>query len=367
MGRKGATREDTMRFLLPAALVISLAAPATARAPEAPAKPAAPLGAGVVYTGNEDGRTISAVDLKTGRTHSVSVPVMPHNVQISRTGRWLYAVGMAGDAGMMHAQGHEPKTGDMPMKPGRLLVLDARRPDLRTVADIPIGPHPAHVVADAAERRAYVSDGERNAVLVVELSRRRVIASIPTGAFPHGLRLSPDGRTLFVANVNDNTVSAISTASLKETARIPVGKAPVQVAVSPDGRRLYVSLRDEDSVAVVDTARRTVLKRIPVGRGPIQVYVTSNGKTLLVANEGTAENPDRTVSLIDTATHGVVKTLTTGRGAHGVAASADSWRGFVTNSMENTMTVVDVPGRRVLRSFPVGKGPNGITYQPPRR
>lgn len=336
-----------------------MARPALAKAPATVS-----LGTGVVYTADDGDRSVSAVDLKTGGVHTVAVGIAPHNVQISATGRWLYAVGsrehMAAQENGMGAMAHNAGS-------GHLLVLDARRPDLSLVADIPIGPHPAHVVADAAERRAFVTDGERNALLVVSLPQRKVIASIPTGAFPHGLRMSPDGFRVYVANVNDNSVSVISTKTLKETARIAVGRAPVQVAVSPNGRRLYVSLRDEDRLAVVDIARHKVIASPRVGRGPIQVYITPNGRTVLAANQGTVEKPDRTISLLDTQTNTIVKTLTAGRGAHGVVVSADGKRAYVSNTFDNTVSVIDVPNRRTIRNIPVGEAPNGITYQRPRR
>ncbi len=46
-----------------------------------------------VYTANERGNSISAVDLGTGQARNIDTPITPHNVQVSRDGRLLLAVG----------------------------------------------------------------------------------------------------------------------------------------------------------------------------------------------------------------------------------------------------------------------------------
>lgn len=52
-----------------------------------------PLETGFVYTANERGNSISVIDLRTGQMHEIATPITPHNVQVSRDGRRLLAVG----------------------------------------------------------------------------------------------------------------------------------------------------------------------------------------------------------------------------------------------------------------------------------
>jgi YVTN family beta-propeller protein len=309
---------------------------------------------GVVYTANEHGNSVSAVDLATGKTTTVDVHIVPHNVQASADGRLLLAAGPLARDEHGHAHGDER---------GRLLVLDARDLAAGPLADIEVGRHPAHVVVDEAGRRAFVTNAEDATVSVVDLARGEVLKAIATGSYPHGLRLSPDGRELYVANVKDGTVSVIDTAALAEVVRIPVGAAPVQVGFTPDGERVFVSLRDEDGVAVIDTGTRSVVAKIAVGRGPIQVYATPDGRDVYVANEGTRENPDNRVSIIGVAQGEVVATVVTGEGAHGVVVSSDGGQAFVTNIRDATVAAIDTATRAVVATYAVGAGPNGVTYR----
>lgn len=309
---------------------------------------------GTVWSADEGGSSVSAIDLGTGTVTTIPIPVAPHNVDLTPDARFLLAVGTP--AGGNHGDGHDHAGSDTA---GLLVMLDPQ--DLSTPpATVEVGAHPAHVVADR-QGRAFVSLSGSNEVVVVDLAQGAA-ARVKTGAYPHGLRLSPDGAELYVANVEDESVSVLDTASLTEAARIPVGTAPVQVGFTPDGSQVYVSLRDENRVAVIGTATREVTGRIEVGPNPIQMIATPDGKQIYVANQGTEAAPNDTVSVIDTATSEVAGTLKTGPGAHGVSASADGAFVFVTNIADDSVSVINVARQEVLGSVPVGDRPNGIVY-----
>lgn len=310
---------------------------------------------GTVFTADEGAASISAVDLASGRTATAAVPIAPHNVQAVADGRLLFAVGTAAGA---HGADHARAA-------GRLVVLEPMRGVApRVVAEIVAGRHPGHVVADSAGERAFITDSEADALLIVDVMQRRVAASVPVGDYPHGLRLSPDGREAWLANVRDGTVSVVDIAAAREVARIPVGPSPVQVGFAPNGSRAYVSLRGANAVAEIDARNRRVLRRIPVGRGPVQVFATPDGGLLYVANEGTRAVPGTTASVIDLATGAVIATVETGRGAHGVVVCETGSRAFVTNLYDDTLTEIDVATQTVRRRIRVGRTPNGVTWAP---
>lgn len=52
---------------------------------------------GFVYTANERGNSVSTIDLGTGQVKTIVTPITPHNVQVSRDGRLLLAVGPIAD------------------------------------------------------------------------------------------------------------------------------------------------------------------------------------------------------------------------------------------------------------------------------
>lgn len=244
---------------------------------------------GFVFTADEAANAVSRIELSTGKVDTVPLPLSPHNVDISGPGRPLLVVG----PGVQAANGQEGHGAGMEGhgEAGLLAVLDPIDLTQPPRALIPVGEHPAHVVALSDGSTAFVTNAGEDTVGVVDLAAGKMIARIPTGKYPHGMRLSPDEQFLLVANVEDGSVSLIETATRVETARIPVGKAPVQVGFLPDGRRAFVSLRDEDAVAVIDLSLREVTARIPVGRGPIQLHATPDGRYVFVANQGSDACP----------------------------------------------------------------------------
>ncbi|MDG4880808.1 cytochrome D1 domain-containing protein [Mesorhizobium sp. WSM4884] len=362
--RSGVSRRTTLSALMAAAAV------ATAIHFVRPVGATEPTASGFVYTADEQGGSISQIDLSTGKVDSIPVAVMPHNVQfVPSTGR-LLVVGIphsAHDHGGTDQSTEHGKMGGMGKTGmdagGKLIVLDTANLATGPIASIPAGAHPAHVIADPDGRRAFVTDSEHNIVSVIDLENGAVIATVPTGDYPHGLRMSPDGKFIYVANVKSGTVSVIDAAELEEVARIKVGRAPVQVGFTPDGSRVYVSLRDENKVAVIDTSTRKVIGRIEVGHSPIQVHATLDGRFVYVANQGTEVAPDNTVSVVDVASGRVVKTIHTGAGAHGVAVSDDGTFVFVANIVDGTVSLISIKDQSVLKSYQVGKGPNGVTFR----
>ena len=329
--------------------------------PSAASAPAVMPEAGFVYTADERGNSISVIDLSTGQVKDIATRISPHNVQVSRDGRLLLAVGPI--AAMTGSQSQMKMNDGGEMERGRLVILNTETMAVEGATNIEIGRHPAHVIIDAHSRLAYATNSEDNNVIVIDVAQKKVVSEIKTGKFPHGLRMSPDGREIYVANVNDNSVSVIDVAESKEVTRIPVGKAPVQVGFTPDGRRAYVSLRDENSVAVIDTAQRKKIASVAVGRNPIQVFATPDGRYVYVANEGKETNPDNTVSVIDTANNSVVATIETGKGAHGVVVSDEGRRAFITNIGDDSVSVIDTATQKVTNTIKVGKAPNGVTFR----
>jgi YVTN family beta-propeller protein len=330
------------RLLVLAALVVTVSATVPAFS--------ALAGAGMLYIANEGSSTVSAIEIETGHVKEHKLPIAPHNIDVTPDGRRVLAVGTPDHA---HGPGGEA---------GQLVVLDATGDDLRVAFAIAIGGHPAHVVPSLDGRLAYVTDGETDSVLVVDLDARSVAETFAVGSYPHGLRLSPDGATLAIANMRSGTVSLINT-DTRETTTIEVGRAPVQVGFSPDGKTLWVSLNGENSVAKIDLSTGRVSGKYPVGNGPVQVYATPDGSTVLIANQGNARNPDRTVSVLDAGSGGSLGTVVVGDGAHGITINSDGSRAFVTNTYDDTVSEIDIANLQELRRFVSGTAPNGVAIR----
>lgn len=304
------------------------------------------------FTANESDNTVSVIDTITGTSSKISLSFAPHNVDLSTDRRTLLVTGMM----TMGAGAHQHTSHAM----GKLLLIDIGGPAPALLAEYSAGAHPAHVVADHDGRTVYISDSGTNQVLVFHLAEKRITGGIAVGQYPHGIRLSPDGGTLAVANLKGRSISLVDIRGGKEKRRIDVGAGPVQVAFTPAGDKVLVALNGENKAVLVDVGTGKIVKTFEVGRGPVQVFVTPDGKTGLVANQGTKSRPDNRVSILDLSGRIPVRHLSTEAGSHGVFISPDGGKAFVTNTYANSLSVIDIPASKVVKTLPTGREPNGV-------
>ncbi len=313
-----------------------------------------PTGVGTekIVTADQAAGAVSVIDSATGHTRKIIIGIFPHNVE--RCGRHLL-VAVGNDAKM------DEEMPEMPMR-GSLVMIDAATLAVRS--RIEIGLHPAHIVCDPAGNIAFVTLNQESAVAVVDLRSRKVLRKISTGDHPHGMRMSTDGRRIYVANQGSDSVSVIDVQRRVEIARIAVGGSPVQVAVAPNGRIVYATLAPQNAVVAIDVQKGRVLRRLTVGRYPIQLSITPDGRTLVIANHGTPERPDDRAAIVNTATMTVSAFVHTGLGPHGVAIDPSGRHAAVTSELAGTVSLIDIPTRRVVANYPTGNDPNGLTFLP---
>ncbi len=114
--------------------------------------------------------------------------------------------------------------------------------------------------------------------------------------------------------------------------------------------------------------RRVLLLLCASALGPVSAHAQVRGLagTIIVTNKEPS-----TATIIDAASGRVLATLPTGNGPHEVVLSKDGRIAVVTDYFGttgpgNTLTVIDVPARRVVRTISLGQytRPHGIVYLP---
>ena len=308
-----------------------------------------------VYVANEEGGSISVIDLQDSlKNTSINISdsgkiFMAHNVQVAPHGKSVWVTAVPMDSNGIN----------------QLVVIDVNTGTIKKRVQLGKGLQVAHVVLDNESKYAFVTAKESSQVIQVNATTYKVVKKFDLGAghSPHGLRYAKG--KLYIANMDAKSMSVINIADGKIT-DIPLGGVAVQTAVTQDGKFVFASLYDTKEVIRYDLQSGEI-KRIalPAGaQGPIQLYATPDSKLLYVADQG--ELMERSVSnkvfVIDIANAKVIGTIVVGKKAHGVVVSKDGKTVYVTNSTDNTVSVIDVATQKVTTAIPVGKGPNGISY-----
>ncbi len=182
----------------------------------------------------------------------------------------------------------------------------------------------------------------------------------------HVLVIEKGAQSLAIVDPATNT----KLASVPET-----GITGHEVAASPDGRYAYVPIYGNSGVGkpgtdgaqldVIDLAARKVVGTLdfPHGVRPHDPVIGPKDHLLYVTTE-----LDKTITVIDPTdpTHPkVVATIPTGQPeSHMLALSHDGTRGYTANVGPGTVSVIDIPNRKVLDVIPISKMTQRISISP---
>lgn len=184
-----------------------------------------------------------------------------------------------------------------------------------------------------------------------------------------------DGRgTLLVVNQVEHNISLVEPPLSRTFATISVGVNGHEVAVSPDRHFAYVPIygnsgvgkpgTDGSTIDVIDLGKRSVSGSIDLGKAlrPHRAEFGPGGLLYVTAELGNA------IDIVASATRKVVGEIPTGQPqSHMFVFSPDGRRAYTSNVGAGNISVLDVPGRKLLGVIPVAKVIQRISISPDGR
>lgn len=175
---------------------------------------------------------------------------------------------------------------------------------------------------------------------------------------------------LVVVSQKDHTAHIFDPDTNRETASVTEdGITGHEAAISPNGKLLYVPIYGDagvgkpgtngDHIDIIDLASAKQTGRIDFGHGvrPHMVVWDTHTGMLLVTTE-----LDKTVSIVDPHTFKIVGTIPTGQEqSHTFALSRDGKRGYTANVGPGTVSVLDIPNRKLLGIIPISSDTQRIS------
>jgi DNA-binding beta-propeller fold protein YncE len=112
---------------------------------------------------------------------------------------------------------------------------------------------------------------------------------------------------------------------------------------------------------VIDTKTDQVIDTVAIEknmRGPFRIKYSPDGLKLV-----TCDDQEGLANILSTGDlHGPQQVLTVGKTPFGIAFSADSKTALVSNHGDGTISVIDLPNSKVVKTFKAGTGIETLSY-----
>lgn len=225
----------------------------------------------------------------------------------------------------------------------------------------------------------YTAAAERGHIYKVNLSNLTVEKKVQSGAQTHEILRTTDGKVIVACNLKSDDITLLYT-DADTVAFVPIDPdqpsdpnnpryGPYCVAVDHHLQKAYISCLYARQVRILDIYTRQIVDSIDIPitvgtstSGPAMIHHTHDGKYLFLTTKW-----GNSVVVVDMATRSVVKELRVGTGhTFGIALSDDDKRVYVAASGQppshGFMYEIDVKSLSIIDSTEVGTDSWGIGW-----
>jgi DNA-binding beta-propeller fold protein YncE len=197
------------------------------------------------------------------------------------------------------------------------------------------GSNRVHGVALAPEQRlGFVTAGKDRCVNAFDLMTLKITATVKTRGSTDCIVYDPASKHLF-ANHQDGDITVIDPAALDNTVTIPV-EGSLEFAVADGAGHLFVCVHDKNEIAQIDSMANKLLARWPLGTGEAPTGLAIDTKRMrLFAGCGNQQ-----MVILDAKTGAILGTAPIGKGVDGVAYEPTLGLAVSANSKDGTASVV---------------------------
>lgn len=235
---------------------------------------------------------------------------------------------------------------------------------LKKVADVPLTGAAVrfdYQSFDPSQGRLYIAHMNADQLVVFDVKKREVIATLNGFSNVHGVWAVPELGRVYASVTGEHKVAAVDMKTLKTLAKVgPVGY-PDGIAYAPGPKRIFVSDEHGNADAVIDATSNAFITSIPLGGGAGNtVYDPGSGHILVAVHERNE------LVAIDPATAKIVARYPVSgvESPHGVALDVNGRMAFVAGEDNQKVALVDLVNMRVLATYPVGKDPDVLAFDP---
>ncbi len=240
---------------------------------------------------------------------------------------------------------------------GSISFIDAASNSVSKTLSIP-NSEPMYVVYVPQNDKLYVGDRAGKKIHIVNSKNQQVENSIDVGNGVFHMWADGQGKELWVTNDIDNTISVINLTTNTVSNTITVDQKPHDVFLTKDGTTAFVSVLTgspaTDKVYKYSTASHTKTGEVSVGKEP-HLFHLQNSNTLYIPCQSGK------LFMVNAGTMNILEEKDYA-GAHGIFASPDQSKIFMSNITGNQLYSVNATSGDQILSIPSAENtPHNIT------
>jgi len=214
---------------------------------------------------------------------------------------------------------------------------------------------------DRTNARLYIAHMNDDHLVVFDAKKREVVANLAGFPNVHGVLAVPEINRIFASATGDHKLAIVDMETLKIIATPGPIKYPDGIAYAPGAKRVFVSDEHGDADAVIDANTNALIATIKLGGGAGNtVYDAGSGRILVAVHE-----KNELVS-IDPATAQIIShhPVPGVESPHGITLDSEARLAFVAGEDNAKLAVLDLTNGQVLATYPVGKDPDVLAFDP---
>ncbi|NHN28212.1 YncE family protein [Paenibacillus agricola] len=244
----------------------------------------------------------------------------------------------------------------------RVSKLQVKQSLPRIIASISVSSPVANIAINPVTNRIYFVQGE-NELGILDGKTNKIITTLKTGRLPFHMVVNPRTNRIYLTNFRDGTVSVINGRTNRVITTIKVGERCDNIAVNTRTNLIYtatISLSSNNAyVAVLNGNTNKVQKRIKFPGRPSQITINELTNRIYVTN--TVKD---TVSVIDGSNNTILTTVKVGRNPVTTPAlNTKTNRLYIANNLSRFCSVLDLRTNTV-RNIQLGRLQSDIILNP---
>ena len=225
--------------------------------------------------------------------------------------------------------------------------------------------------AQSSSPLVLVLEKDDQSLAIVDSSTLKILGRAPAGEDPHEVVASPDGRFAYISNYGafhnpQHTISVVDLVERKALPPIDLGALLAPHGLQMMNGKVYFTAEGSKAIGSYDPANHSIHWILGLGQNRTHMLVVRDaGDSIFTSNVNS-----NTISILvrdpsADASGWNQAVIPVGKGPEGFDVSPDGKELWAANSHEGTVSVIDIPDRKVTQTFAVHtKMANRLKFTP---